>query len=137
MDSISQLLLNGLATNQASPSQGGLRVADYPNPYGLRAYPKNGGGYGGEMLPKSTGWLGVFNTPNNGAMTEYSVGDEKGDFPSIVPTLTDSEIASIVLDKNVTKPIYDKAQIFANERRSQNQSPFYDPFLDALASLPK
>lgn len=142
MDNIADLLLKGLSINQYLPSKGGLMVADYPNKYGLRAYPiedKKGNitGYGGEMLPKSVGWLGVKKDPKGLAMTEFSIGDGRGDFPTMVPTLSNDEINSIVKDKNITNSVEIKARQFANERRSQGKSPFYDPFLDALARIPK
>ena len=35
------------------PSQGGLLATNYPNPYGLRAFVKPDGTYGGEMMPKT------------------------------------------------------------------------------------
>ncbi len=64
-----------LGTSNASiPSQGGLLATNYPNPYGLRAFVKPDGTYGGEMMPKTTGWQGLIPSLNGGYITEYSLG---------------------------------------------------------------
>ena len=110
----------------AQPSQGGLSVGDYPNPYGLRAYQKPSGIYGGQMMPKTTGWQGVHKNSQGQDMTEFSIGDNKGDFPSIVPTLNANELAQIVQKQNITPSAKQKAQEFADLRRSQGLSPFKD-----------
>jgi len=110
----------------AQPSQGGLSVGDYPNPYGLRAYQKPNGTYGGQMMPKTTGWQGVHKNSQGQDMTEFSIGDNKGDFPSIVPTLNANELAQIVQKQNITPSAKQKAQEFADLRRSQGLSPFKD-----------
>ena len=57
-DEAGKAISSGSSMTQYSPSQGGLLYMDYPNPYGVRAYPTKDG-YGGEMLPKSVGWLGL------------------------------------------------------------------------------
>jgi hypothetical protein len=110
----------------AQPAQGGLSVGNYPNPYGLRAYQNPNGSYGGQMMPKTTGWQGVHKTPQGQDMTEFSMGDNKGDFPSIVPTLNANELAQIVQKQNITPSARQKAQEFADLRRSQGLSPFKD-----------
>lgn len=113
------------------PAKGGLSYQDYPNPYGLRAYPlKNKKGYGGQMLPKSVGWLGVI--PGQGDLkgsnvTEYSLDDEKGSFPSVVPTLDMNERESVA--KGIITPeIYKKAVEWRDLMTSQGLSPFYNEF---------
>jgi hypothetical protein len=64
-----------LGTGNASiPSQGGLLATNYPNPYGLRSFVKSDGTYGGEMMPKTTGWQGLIPSLNGGYITEYSLG---------------------------------------------------------------
>lgn len=106
---------------------GGLNASNYPNPFGLRAYPLPQGGYGGEMLPKSTGWLGLLQVPGKDeVMTEYSVGDERGDFPSLVEGLTDEEKKQILTKGKVSKQAYIKAKQQADALRSQGKSPFYN-----------
>ena len=106
------------------PEQGGLSVGNYPNPYGLRAYQNPNGSYGGQMMPKTTGWMGVHKNSKGQDMTEFSMGDNKGDFPSIVPTLNANELAQIVQKQNITPSARQKAQEFADLRRSQGLSPF-------------
>ncbi len=108
-----------------SPQSGGLAYGDRPSQYGLRSY-LEGNGYGGQMMPKSSGWLGPISDLNGNVMTEFSVGDEKGDFPSIVPTLTQQELTQIISNKNVTDSAYKKAQEWANKRRAQGLNPFKD-----------
>jgi hypothetical protein len=111
------------------PSQGGLNYRDYPNPYGLRAYKNKDGSYGGEMLPKSTGWLGLLagTGPNKGSvMSEYSIGDEQGDFPSLNPLLDQSQIGR-VLGGKMSPDIIQKAMEWRDMQKSKGQSPFYNP----------
>lgn len=112
------------------PSKGGLSYSDYPNPYGVRAYPNKQGGYSGEMLPKSTGYLGPL--PGQGkmageTMTEYSSEDEKGSYPTMVPTLTPQEVNS-VLNGIVTPEIDQKAKAFRDLRLEQGLSPFLNTY---------
>lgn len=112
------------------PSKGGLSYSDYPNPYGLRAYENKQGGYSGEMLPKSTGYLGPL--PGKGkmageTMTEYSSEDERGSYPALVPTLTPKEI-NAVLNGIVTPEIDQKARAFRDLRVQQGLSPFLNTF---------
>jgi hypothetical protein len=127
--------LSGKGLLQATPKEGGLNASNYNNPFqnpnveggGLRAYPLPQGGYGGEMLPKSTGWLGLLQVPGKDeVMTEYSVGDERGDFPSLVPALTDKEKKQILTKGKVSKQAYIKAKQQADALRSQGKSPFYN-----------
>lgn len=105
---------------------GGLNATNRPNPYGLRAYKNDDGSYGGQMMPKWQGYMGPISDLNGNLMTEYSTGDEKGDFPSIVPTLDQQELTEIVSNKNITPSAYKKARDFANILRSQNKNPFFD-----------
>ena len=120
-----------------APSEGGINYRDYPNPYqnpninggGLRAYLKSDGTYGGEMIPKSTGLLGELQGtgPNAGkSMTEYSIGDETGDYPSLVPTLNSEDIKN-VLNGNITPEVAKKAREWSDTRKSHGMSPFYNP----------
>ena len=121
-----------------SPQQGGLSYGDYPNPYqnpnanggGLRAY-KEGTGYGGQMMPKGQGWLGELpNTGTPGSVsTELSVGDSRGDFPSITPNTSADQLKRLLaLKPNQRMPndIYNTALDFANQRRASGLNPFKD-----------
>ena len=110
----------------AQPSQGGLSVGNYPNPYGLRAYQNPNGTYGGQMMPKYTGWQGVNYNPKGQAVTELSIGDNIGDFPSIVPTLNKKELNEIVQHENIMPSARSKAEQWAIQRRSQGLNPFKD-----------
>jgi hypothetical protein len=112
------------------PKQGGLAYSDYPNPYGVRAYQNKKGGYSGEMIPKSIGYLG----PQQGqgkmagqVMTEFSLEDDKGSYPSLVPTLTQQELQS-VLSGVITPEIDQKAKAFRDSRISQGLDPFLNTF---------
>ena len=110
----------------AQPQQGGLSVGDYPNPYGLRAYQKPNGTYGGQMMPKYTGWMGVQTNPKGQTVTELSIADNIGDFPSIVPTLNKKELTEIVQHENIMPSARLKAEQWAIQRRSQGLNPFKD-----------
>ena len=118
----------------AQPTQGGLSVGDYPNPFqnpnanggGLRAYMNKDGTYGGQMMPKYTGWQGVNYNPKGQAVTELSIGDNIGDFPSIVPTLNKIELNEIVQHENIMPSARSKAEQWAIQRRSQGLNPFKD-----------
>jgi hypothetical protein len=112
------------------PSSGGLTYMDYPNPYGLRAFKKKDGTYGGEMLPKSVGWLGLLEGKGDmrgSKVTEYSMDDERGSFPTVVPTLTPVELDKVVRG-NVTDEMLRKALEYRDLMQSQGLSPFYNEF---------
>lgn len=120
---------------QNSPQEGGLLAMDYPNPYGLRAYPKkdkkgNVTGYGGEMLPKSVGWLGLLEGQGElqgNKVTEYSMDDERGSFPTVVPTLNANEREQVAKGI-VTDEMLKKAMAYRDLMQSQGLSPFYNEF---------
>ena len=143
MNKIVNLVNEGLGVDEAakqvasvgmtetSASQGGLNATNRPNPYGLRAYEENGS-YGGEMMPKDVGFLGELqgNGENKGqVMTEYSLSDEKGSYPSLVPTLTPEEIQQVLFGK-ITKAIDQKARAHRDMRVKQGLSPFYNTIND-------
>jgi hypothetical protein len=112
-----------------TPSNGGLKASNYPNPYGLRAYPlPNNQGYGGEFLPKSVGWLGLLEgkgKEKGNMVTEYSLDDEKGSYPSVVPTLDMYERESVA--RGIVTPAIDaKARAWRDYMVSQGLSPFYN-----------
>jgi hypothetical protein len=123
-------LLTGLLDNL--PSNGGLNATNYPNQWGLRAY-KEGDGYGGDMMPKYTGWLGQ--QPNiahpNNVSTELSVADDIGEFPSMTPNLDKEQLNRLLSLKDgqrMPNDIYNSALQFANQRRDKGLSPFKDVF---------
>jgi hypothetical protein len=128
MSDIAKILLEGLATSSQSPSNGGLRVADYPNPYGLR--------YGDNAIPKADGWIGA-HKGKNGVMSEFSMSDERGfEYPSFVPGTTPENLK--MLKKEVITPSQALlARQFADQQISKGESPFFDPFIEALKRLPK
>ena len=41
------------------PNNGGLNATNRPNPFGLRAFQLPNGNYGGQMMPKETGFHGL------------------------------------------------------------------------------
>lgn len=120
---------SGLLTTDTS--KGGLSATNYPAPYGLRAYMLPDGTYGGQMMPKYSGWLGEQKSiayPDS-ISTELSIGDEKGDFPAMTPNLTQKQLIrllSLKSNQKIPKDIYDTAKEFADVRRKHNQSPFKD-----------
>jgi hypothetical protein len=127
-DDAGKALSQGTMTSQ-SPQAGGLLYMDYPNPYGVRAYPTKDG-YGGEMLPKSTGWLGLLQGQGDlkgSTVTELSADDSKGSFPLVVPTLTEVERNKIAKGI-VTKEMQKKAMDWRDLMQSQGLSPFYNSF---------
>lgn len=84
-------------------------------PYGLR--------HSGDSV-KGSGYFGKLDTPDGGAMTEYSAEDEQGEYPLVVPTLTKKELGHLVSGKGATEEIEAKAQKWADSRRKQGKSPF-------------
>lgn len=128
-DEAGKAISSGSSMTQSSPSQGGLLYMDYPNPYGVRAY-ETKTGYGGEMLPKSVGWLGLLQGAGDlkgSTVTEFSADDEKGSFPLVVPTLTEVEREKI--SKGIiTKEMEKKAKEYRDLMQSQGMSPFYNTF---------
>ncbi|MEQ1668406.1 MAG: hypothetical protein ABL868_08145 [Sulfuriferula sp.] len=109
----------------ANPQSGGVSATNRPSPYGLRAYPDGKGGYGGQMMPKTDGWLGQQKMPNGNIMTEFSSGDERGDFPTLVPNTPPNELQNL-LNQNLTQEQLIRAREFANARRALGLSPFLD-----------
>ena len=111
-----------------NPIIGGLLATNYPNPYGLRAYQNKDGSYGGQMMPKGNGWMGVQvgkGKMKGQKMTEYSTGDDIGDFPTIYQNMPQG-LLNQVLNGNVTEEVYQGALEAANKRRALGLSPFKD-----------
>jgi hypothetical protein len=114
---------------ETAPSEGGVSYRDYPNPYGLRAYRNKDGSYGGEMLPKAEGWAGEQRGRGNlkgSTVTEYSMDDERGSFPSINPLLSLDEIDAVAAG-NMTPEIYKKAVEWRDLQARHGESAFKNP----------
>ena len=87
-------------------------------PYGLR-------NSGDEV--KGKGYFGELPTKSGRTATEISTGNDEGEYPLIVPTLTKKELNHLLADKKPTDEIYDKAESWANERKKNGKSPFAEP----------
>ena len=121
---------------------GGLNATNYPNPYGLRAFPQKGGGYGGEMMPKTTGHMGLIEglekdeKGNPIYITEYSSGGDNGNFfyPTVFEGMTPEQVNTVKLLEagkmkwsNPKAIELDKiAKQKGMERKSKGLSPFKD-----------
>ena len=86
---------------------------------------------------KGFGYLGPTKTKSGSEMTEFSMGDKYGSFPSVVPTLSAEELKYLLSEpqgipsipskaRALDDSIYNKAKSFAGLRRMQGLSPFYD-----------
>lgn len=79
---------------------------------------------------KGSGYLGPIKRNDGSVMTELSVGVNIGgkeiEIPSIVPTLTSSEVEYLKTHDKPTKSIIDKAVEHAKKRIKDGKSPFYD-----------
>jgi hypothetical protein len=118
------------ALYQQTPQAGGLNATNYPNPYGLRAY-KEKGKYEGEMMPKSTGWLGVLKGPRGEDMTEFSLSNEKGEtYPSLVPTLNMDERMYISKYGKTNPAIERKAAQWHETMKKYGRSSFFNEASD-------
>ena len=89
-------------------------------PYGLR--------HSGESV-KGKGYFGELPAKGGDVATEYSIEDESGEYPSLVPTLTKKQI-DYVLETGLprgaeeTEEIEKKARAHADKRRNEGKSPF-------------
>ena len=126
-----------LAELMAKPTtQGGMSYADRPNPYGLRAF-ETDQGYGGEMMPKTSGWAGEIPSHESGkTMTEVSLGGEGGEpfYPMIYEGITPEEIEVVrdyeaglrEDDDPLVVAVKAKAKESARKRMHMHKSPFKD-----------
>jgi len=77
---------------------------------------------------KGPGFLGVLTRPDGGISTELSIGVGIGGketlIPSLVPTLTQSEINLLLKGNKPTKQIINKATEHAMTRIKQGLNPF-------------
>jgi hypothetical protein len=80
------------------PSEGGLLVTNREAPYGSRAFPLEGGGYGGSMMPKTKGWQGLIpSLDGERFITEFSLGGIDGEpfYPMVTQNMTPEQIESV------------------------------------------
>lgn len=96
----------------AASSEGGLA------PFGLR--------HDGSA-PKGKGFFGPMLHKQGGVSTEISAGDESGEFPLMVPTLSRDELELLLSGQDPTDAIYGKARAFADQRRAAGKNPFAQP----------
>lgn len=84
-------------------------------PYGFRH---------GDNGIKGRGFFGPLRTSSGDYMTEFSVDDESGQFPMVVPTLNAAELGSLLAGQEPTEAMFMKARAFADQRRAAGLSPF-------------
>ncbi len=86
--------------------------------------PRHGGG-----SDKGTGWLGVIKADDGSIMTELTIGIDFGEgseeIPTLIPGLTDSELAAIKKG-DMPGSVVDKAAYHAWKRKQEGLSPFFD-----------
>jgi hypothetical protein len=123
---------------QKLPQSGGLSASNYPNPYGLRSFPLDSNSYGGEMMPKTSGWQGLIPSllDSNQKITEFYLGGEGGEpfYPMVTENMTPEMIQNIrlleagKLDKNSqqVKQLENNAYQQYLIRKSMGLSPFKD-----------
>jgi hypothetical protein len=115
-----QSMSQGLLS-QPMPAQGtglrGLFAGQGLAPYGMR--------HSGEGV-KGLGYFGAIKA-KDGHATEISSEGDFGEFPLLVPTLTQEEIELLVSGGEPTDDIYRKAEAYAATRRQAGQSPFSQP----------
>jgi hypothetical protein len=122
----------------ADSSEGGLNATNLPNKFqnpdadggGLRAYTKEDGTLGGQMMPKDTGWLGEIEGKGKlkgSKLTEFSSEDDKGMFPLINPYLSKEEIEKV--SKGIVTPeMHKKGAQWRDDQVSKGLDPFYNSF---------
>lgn len=121
-------------------NQNGTTATDASAGYGTRA----------DGTQKGRGFLGELKRPDGGVSTEISVGVNIGgketEIPTLVPTLTRSEIDYLLSGGRPTEAIVDKAVKHAKERMAMGKSPFASeseaprgaqPPADVIAQLTK
>lgn len=117
MDAIRTALQERRTTDVGLPNPGGVT-----DPATWEARP--------DGSQKGAGFLGVLRRPDGGVMSEYSMSTDdlqKHDFPSLVPTLSQDEVAQILrLQEGQPMPpaIMHKALRFAMERQQAGKPLF-------------
>lgn len=131
-------------TMSSPPKEGGLNASNYNNPYqnpdadggGLRAWTTPEGGYGGQMMPKQSGWMGEIEGLTGDKITEFSSGGEDGEpfFPTVfegmtpeqINTLKEVEAGNIDFNDPRARELNNAAREAADKRIKQGLSPFKD-----------
>ena len=133
-----EIFADGGSTTQTSPKQGGLSITEYPNPYGLRSFVNEDSSYGGQMMPKTSGWAGEIPAHEKGrTITEFSLGGShpnepfypmvyKGITPDHIEIVRDYEAGLRDHDDPLVKEVKDAAAKTARELMQQGKSPFKD-----------
>jgi hypothetical protein len=122
---------------EKKPEEGGAKIMERPNPYGLRAF-ETDTGYGGEMMPKTAGWAGEIPSlaKEGQVLTEVSLGGENGEpfYPMVFEGITPEQI-EIVQDYEAGLREDDDPAVMAMKQLAKNkaltrmhmhQSPFKD-----------
>ena len=80
---------------------------------------------------KGTGFLGILERPDGRVSTELSIGVQMDgkeiEIPSLVPTLSQEEVDSLLAGGEITEDIARKAIDFARKRMRAGKSPFLEP----------
>lgn len=101
-----------------------------PGNYGLRP----------DGTKKGTGFLGALKTKDGHDMTEFSIGVEMDGkevlIPTLVPTLTQDEINSLLSGNDVTPDIVNKAYDHALMRMRSGKSPFASATESPMSGVP-
>jgi hypothetical protein len=94
---------------------------------------------------KGLGYFGILQRPDRKISTELSIGvnidGKETEIPSLVPTLTRSEIDYLLAGGKPTEPIVNKAKTFAIKRLREGKNPFaqkgeQDALPSAWADIP-
>jgi len=75
-------------------------------------------------MPKGNGYMGNVGSAEV-PVTEYTLDDNKGQYPSVVPTLSRDEVATIATG-GMTPEITNKAALYRDTREANGESPFAD-----------
>jgi hypothetical protein len=100
--------------------------ANEPNRMGIAPYGFRYASSASETpVAKGKGYYGEMRG-SNGAVTELSLDDEMGSFPSVTPNQTKANLEEIKRGK-VSNSTYELARKYADKRRGAGRSPFADP----------
>jgi hypothetical protein len=80
---------------------------------------------------KSYGYMGVLKNRKGQSVTEFSVGIDGEDIPTVVPTLTKEELQHVLdasADRNIrlSDTVVNKAITHAQKRKKEGKSPFWN-----------
>ena len=118
------------------PYNGGLNATNRPNPFGLRAFQLPDGNYGGQMMPKETGFHGLIEGLTGNNITEFSTGgvNDEPFYPLVTEKLYDGQINDIKNleggllgnDSPETQRLYEHAYQEYLRRQALGQDAFYN-----------